>query len=203
MKKAALTVCAAITLSVLSGCNQQASTAAEIGNVTAGKVAIIDLDRIAKALGKDTEIIAALQANEVRAKAKLRDLEASLKTQIKGHKDQIENSEDPQATGGIDVMVRNANLRLRQAVGTEQQNAARMQTKLANDFRQEVLPAARRAAVDRGMSVVIVRQANLLYYDSAVDITDAVVDDMQAQQARISLPKPTVPKVGKTEDAAP
>lgn len=200
MNKAALAICAAITLWVLSGCNQQASTAAEIENGTAGKVAIIDLDRIAKALGKDTEIIAALQANEVRAKAKLRDLEESLKTQIKGHKDQTENSEDPQGIGGIDVIVRNANLRLRQAVGTEQKNAARMQTKLANDFRQEVLPAARRAAVNRGMSVVMVRQGNLLYYDSAVDITDAVVDDMQA---RLAPPKPTVPTAGKTEDAAP
>ena len=140
---------------------------------------------------------------EARANAKLKDLEASLKTQIKGHKDQIENSEDPGATGEIDLMVRNANQRLRQAVGTEQQNAARMQKKLANDFRQEILPAARRAAVNRGMSVVMLSQANLLYYDSAVDITDAVVDDMQAQQARLSPPQPTAPEAGKTEDSAP
>ena len=61
-----------------AGCNQQTSNAAETDIATAGRVAIINLDAIAKALGRDRVILASIQQHNQQAVAKLQNIKAGL-----------------------------------------------------------------------------------------------------------------------------
>ena len=185
-----------------AGCNQQTSNAAETDIATAGRVAIINLDAIAKALGRDRVILASIQQHNQQAVAKLQNIKAGLNEQIKGLQAEIEESEAGEDNEKLGAMVRNAQQRLKKEVGAAQQNSARIQAELIRKFREEVIPFARRAALNRGMSVVMLKQANILHYDPGTDITNAVIDDMQAQARGGASPPPPASSDAPPDDAS-
>ena len=52
---------------------------------------------------------------------------------------------------------------------------AQVRAQLIKQFREEVRPIAEQVAKDKGASVVLLTNDNVLWYDPTVDITDGVI----------------------------
>ncbi len=177
MKHALWVIAFAAILLAISGCGEQSGAAA--GSKQTGKVAVIDLDRIAKALGRDEVMTAQLQQQATQLREDLQSLQANLQGQLKTKQDQIGEDPTDQEKNDLTAMVQAAQRRYTQAASQADKTTRQRQFQLINDFRLEVTPPARRAASKRGLSVIMVRQANVLYHHPATEITDDVIDEMQ------------------------
>ncbi len=157
-----------------------------------GGVAVVDLDEVAKRLGRDSELTEAIKKEEGGLIENLRGAEQELVKQLQ--EKQTELGED----AGEDALREFATLRqeaVNRFTGLQreaQAQLARKQTELVNRFREEVKPHAREAAKAQGLDVVLSKNDNvLLTFPSETDITeDVVVRMIKAAPAATSAATP-------------
>lgn len=170
-----------VLLLLLAGCG---------GGHSSGHVAVIDLDKIAAATGRDKLINERVQRytkEQEKALTKLRD---DSRAQIDKQQKQLPANASDEAKQKLAALTQNLEQGLRQEIAKAQQGAGQLRTQLAVDFRNEVEPVARRIAAQRGMDIVMIKQDALLYVDPQADITDAVIDDMQENGKKPPVSKP-------------
>jgi len=170
----------AVILLATQGCDHSTNIS---GSARIGNVAVVDLDRVAKALGRDEVMQARMKEHAEQMQKQLQGLQKNLTTQIKSEQEKLGSDATDEDKVKVNSLVRDADQRLKQAVSVAQQSSAQVRVDLISKFREDVQPAARRAASKRGLTVIMVKQANLLYYDPVTDITDAVIDELQASSA--------------------
>jgi Skp family chaperone for outer membrane proteins len=191
----------ATILSVLTGCTQTGSSS--------GGVAIIDLDRVATALGwlddlgknlqaADTELRTQLQQALTASLKLIEDVKTEVAADAKLTADQIKilNSiQDPRELEKLPLTkeqreklvgaVNRANTVWQNSQNAYQQQIQQRRTNLVLSYREKVRPAARRVAAARGLTVVLTTSDNVLLAEPGVDITNAVIDELQKSgQAR-------------------
>jgi Skp family chaperone for outer membrane proteins len=170
----------------------------------AGSVAIIDLDRIATAMGWLEDLQKGLQTSDTEMRAQLDQvLRANLKaiddaktavaaeakltadqiTQLNAIQDPRELEKLPLSKAQRDKLletVGRSNQTWQQAVNAYQQNLQARRQSLVLSYREKVRPVARRVAAARGMSIIFTPSDNLLYFEpNAADITDQVLEELQ------------------------
>lgn len=156
-----------------------------------GLVAVIDLDRVARALGREQAITARVQAHADAQSAQLNELRDALRRQIDEFRAQTEELPPAESEQRLAALIGGSERRLREAIEQSQAGTDRLKVDLVLEFKQAVQPVARRVATARNLSLVLIQQNAMLYVDPAVDITDAVIDEMQRQDPiRDSGPEP-------------
>lgn len=172
------------------GCGSQfgGSTASS----TKGGLAVIDLDVVAKSIGRTQEMNDTLSVRKSALDQALQRGQADLKRQLADKKDEFgENATDEQKAQ-LAQMERVAGNQLVQAARKAQAQLEDEKQKMIAQFRAEVRPVAQQVASERGLGVVIPKNEGfLLSVDPGVDITADVVKAYGSK-------KPTSPTAAKT-----
>lgn len=169
-----------------------------------GGVAVIDLDDVAKRLGRDVSI-----SSELKGAGDL--LSTKLGETQKGYQSELEKSraalpetlsdEDNQKLLQLSQSL-NQQFQSKQREAQEELNATRLA--LVNRFKEEVKPVAKKIALSRGLEVVILKSELILTALETVDITDEVVVTMVAYGKGSPTPVPVAtPKPTSTPSPSP
>lgn len=160
-------------------------TSASRGAKAAGGVAVVDLDEVARRLGRLDEIGGELRQREASLNQQLQAMQSSYRQQYQDKLNQLAQA-PPEASVGrseqeqqLQVVQQKMNVQLLQAKKQAQTNLNSYQLTLINRFRAEVKPIAQEVAAQRGFSVVVPKLDQVLFaFDPAVDITDEVARRM-------------------------
>lgn len=160
MSRAALLVVAWGLCSFACGCGS---------DDVSGKIAVVDLDEIARQMGRDEKLRTALRQKEAELNRRLADLQRSL------------NAQYQQQYGFQSAESRNRmNAQLGQAQADARKELAEYKQSLIAEFRSEVAPIAREIAAERGLGVVVPKNDNfLLTFEPGVDITPQVAERLK------------------------
>jgi|GEM_PF-2384649 len=168
-----------------------------------GGVAIIDLDRVATALGWIEDLSKNLQATDAELRAQIdqalrasvkaiEDAKAEVAAEAKLTMDQIKTLnaiQDIRDLGQLPLTnlqreklvnaVQQANTVLQNSQNTYQQQIQQRRAALIRGYRDKIRPFARRVAQAHGFSVVLVTGDNVLLVEPPADITNEVIDELQ------------------------
>lgn len=161
-----------------------------------GGVAIVDLDAVAKATGRDTAMAGQVQAFASEQETKLQALKKELQAKVAEATKALGENPSPADKEKLVSTITSARNELNRQVAEARQAAQELRNKLVREFAQEIQPVARRAAEQRGTTVVMVKQPGLLVVMPEADITGAVIDALQADPRPVAppLPAPTNPE---------
>lgn len=175
------------------GCNfgdgdATATSAASRSNGTGiGAVAVIDLNTVARRLGFDKQLVAAVQQRETSLNQQLATVKASYEQQIGERQRGFGSTPTPQQAQWLADMQKQAGAGLNHVRQKAKQDLTSHGAQLAQQFRDQVRPIAREVAREKGLSVIVTKNDSILFdYDAAVDITDAVVQRIQTQQPSLT-----------------
>jgi len=154
-----------------------------------GGLAVVDLDYVAKAIGRTQDINDALKTRQAAYEQALQKGVGDLKKQLDDKKKELGETPTPddQATlSGMERQAANALVNARSQAQRELENYR--QQKVA-EFRNEIKPWAQQIASEKGLSVVIPKNEGfLLSVDPGVDITADVIKLLQTKKP---APAPT------------
>ncbi len=163
-------------------------------------VAVIDLDEIARRLGRDLTLVKAIRDEQAAVNEEFRNLQSTLQQTYQRKKRELEagpgagqpNPDAPRQQ--LAELERQLNLQLNQAARNAQSEIKTREQRLIQQFRDDVKPVAREVAAARGLGVVVTKNESvLLDFDDAHDITADVAAKMRAaQQSAASKPAASV-----------
>jgi len=145
-----------------------------------GTLAVVDLDAVARGLGKQQEWREDLQSHRQNLQSEYQTMEQSLQEQLEELQGQLsaEPSEEEQRqlqTGVVQArqIMRNAELQANNLL-------RQRRSELIGQFRDRIGPIARSVADERGFDVVMVQGGNVLSVAPEADITQAVLEEARA-----------------------
>jgi len=174
---------------LLAGCDKipfpvsQAPPAA----APAPTMAVLDLDAVAKALGRDEVFREQVEAAGQQLRQQLGELSSNLQTQLREEQEKLGAEPSDEQRQQLQRMLAEAQRQVQQGQVLARQKAAEFQTQLARQFRAEVQPVATEVARSRGASGVLLANT-LLWFEPAADITGAVIDALRARGAASGAP---------------
>ncbi len=142
-------------------------------------VAVIDLDQVARGLGRDDVIAQQINQATQQLSAELTELARTLQQELDEERSRYEVDSD-EVEREMQERTAAANLRLQQTQALAQQRAQEFREAVINNFRAEVMPYASEAAQARGAKAVITVATPMIWYDASVDITSDVIAKMRA-----------------------
>lgn len=160
---------------------------------SAGGVAVLDLDAVAKAAGRDAEIAEQVRVYAREQEAKLQELKSELEQQVTSASEKLGEDASAADKQSLSALVINARSQLTRELGQARQSAQQLRQRLVNEFAKEIQPLAQRAAEARGMTVVMLKQPGLLVVMPQADITQAVIDALQSGGTSVA---PALPDKG-------
>lgn len=155
---------------LITGCSSGART---------GGVAVIDLERVAEATGRNKSIAGRIQDYVKQQETGLQKLRKELNSKLAAEREKVGKKPASKEQQRLGQLTADYEQQLRQEVNKVSQAADRLKVNLVTDFKNEVTPVARRLAQQKGLSVVMAKQSAMLYIAPEVDITEGVIDEMQ------------------------
>ena len=194
--------CGAATL--FGGCGYLGS---DSGSTGIGKVAVVDLDEIARRIGRAKEMDDAVGQKSNEINAELSKLQAGYVKQFEAQREKVgEKADDAEQQKLANY---GADLDQKFNVSRQQRSneLAAYRQELIQQFRDDVKPIAQQIAAERGMTILVTKNDTVIYaYEQDCDVTDAVAAKMQgsAKVARKRAAQPDyLPEEAPAEDAAP
>lgn len=152
---------------------------------------LVDLNAVARALGRDEAINKKLEEARESLNTQLKEIGASLETQLQEKKAELEKaakdrkkSEREESEQALQQLTLQAQLQLKQTQQLAEQKAAQYRAQLLAEFRAEVMDSAKVVAGKRGALTVLAVGPEYLWYASEIDITDEVIGLMRSQPAQ-------------------
>jgi Skp family chaperone for outer membrane proteins len=181
-----------------------------------GGVAVVDMDKVATAMGWLNEISKDIQAADAQMRAQLaevlkRSQQAVETTKTKMASDARLTAEQAkvlmaakedrdlaalpltrQQRDGLLAVVNQANTAWRSALNEYQQAMQKRRMGLVHAYRDKIKPVAMQVAAARGQSVVLTVSDSVLGFEPQNDITDQVADELRRMQppAPVAAPEP-------------
>jgi len=167
---------AAITITtIFSGCfdgEQQAEKNATQGSI----IAVVDLDDVAKRVGRDKLFTESLAQRQTALNDELVKMQEDLRTKVNAKQASLGPNPSETAAKEFEQFQQQAGTELNQALQAAQAKLAEEQAVLVTRFREEIRPMAQEAAKSIGATMVVTKNdAFLLMHDAKHDITDKVV----------------------------
>ncbi|MBX3425388.1 MAG: OmpH family outer membrane protein [Pirellulales bacterium] len=186
-------VAAAAVLTVLAtGCGRLGG---DEPTARLGGVAVIDLDLIAARLGSDRQMVDAISRRESALNQQLAEIARSYSQQITEKKMSLAD-EPPQDGVTLATFEQAAAESLEQVKRQAVQDLSAHKAQLVRQFRDQLRPAARQVARERGLSIIVTKNDAVVYdFAGGVDITEGVIAALQA-----GTPS-TTPKTASTAQA--
>ncbi|MCC7145403.1 MAG: OmpH family outer membrane protein [Phycisphaeraceae bacterium] len=169
--------CAA--LFVAAGCDRSPSANLPAGNGSSSpSVAVIDLDRLAKAIGRDVliqqELKTRLEALVAQSRQQMEELNQNANQQIKQLADQFGPNPTPAQRQQV-LQIRDQANQEGQRINAEfVEQRAQIRAQIIARFREDIQPAVQQTAAAHGFTMVLARGEQVLIFDTSIDITDAV-----------------------------
>lgn len=170
-----------------------------------GSVAIVDLDEVARRIGRDKEMVESVQTQASALNSQLIKIQNQANQELSKfraglNEDQQVTNEEAQQYVRVQ---RSAQVKLSQIQQQAKVGLNQHRQQLVSQFRKDAQPIAAKIAKERGFDSVITRNDTVVFsFDEAVDITDDVVKlmsaEMPARPAKKTAPKATKPPVKKS-----
>ena len=144
---------------------------------------MVDLDSVAKAIGKDLAMSAEAEQKIAQLNQELAQLQSAMNRHLAGKRDEL--GEDLTDAQKRQLLVAKAKLesQYRDKKAIAERKFARYKQELVEQFREETKPILREVAARRGLSIVIPKNdALLLTVANEVDLTDDVVLEIRKLQ---------------------
>lgn len=141
-------------------------------------VGLVDLDRVAKATGRD----AAYQKEQASAEANLKGQLEKLRDDLTAQLSNIEKAGKPEDKTRIESLRAEAQRNLDAKVAEAQQLSERHKRELVQRFKEEIRPAIRRVAAMKNVAIVLLPD-QVFDYTPEVDITDDVIMEWRRAEA--------------------
>jgi Skp family chaperone for outer membrane proteins len=173
------------SLPLWTACNQ-GSVPAPVASATqlSGGVAVIDLDEVARLLGREVSIKQSLTAQESSLNQQLETLRVSYANQLNQRKQELPEQPAEGEIAQVQALEQQAVAQIQQARQQAQNELQGQKRDLITAFREEVKPIASQVAAAKGLSLVVSKNDTFLFaFDSAVDITKDVVAQMNTNKA--------------------
>ena len=201
-----ISVAALCSLLVTSaGCGKNTSDpAAAASQKPVGGVGVVDLDKVAKVIGRDIEMKQKVQEKMDSLNNQLSTLQGALRRQ---YDEKRENFGDNPTDEQLKELQTSENLMERQLLERKRKAEAELSVcrqELVDQFREQAKPVLREVAAARGLSIVVPKNDGLLLsIDPAVEITDDVAAKMSAA-VNPDRPEPEArkPRKGAAETSA-
>jgi len=144
-----------------------------------GGVALVDLDAVAKRLGRDTAIVDELKSAGAPLGDQLVSAQKDYQAQINSFKDSLGAKPTEADNQKLAELARKLNVELQQKQQAAQQELGAKRAALVSKFREEVRPVAMKIASGKGLGIVLVKSDMVvLGSEPGLDITDDVVGEM-------------------------
>ncbi len=185
-----------------SGCGMKRDEQPEVkATKPVGGVGVVDLDVVAKRLGRDIEMNNRVEERMASLNSKLATLQGSLRRLYEEKRDKFGEDATAEQMKELDATKDKMDAQLldvKRKAGLELNNYRQA---LVDQFREQAKPVLRDVAAARGLSIVIPKNnALLLSIDPAAEITDEVASKMPASTATDdSEAAPAPPKVKKPD----
>lgn len=166
-----------------------------------GGVGVVDLDAVAKALGRDLEMESDAEKKLGQFASELSTLQTALNRQLQEKVDEVGEAPTDDERKALLIAQRKLDNQFRESKSAAERKLVQYKQKLVTQFREETKPIVREIAAQRGLSIVVPKDPNLLLtVASEVDLTDAVV--LQMQNLAKSAEKPQVQAKPKSKTPA-
>ncbi|MEO0973537.1 MAG: OmpH family outer membrane protein [Pseudomonadota bacterium] len=160
---------AVIGLALLAGCTPPPAP-----------IAVIDLQVIARALGRDDVMSQQITVVNETLRQQLQSAAEQLREQLQAEQDALGDDATDEDQQRFDQLLSTANQRLEESQRTVQLRSSQFQQAVVADFRREVTAIAREIAASEGAQAVLLStNTSLLWYDSTIDITEEVIARMR------------------------
>ena len=188
-----------LSISILvSGCDKLADTSALLDksvSTVGAKAAVLDLDAVAKALGRDEVTKQQLQEAGQQLQQQLTEFSSGLQAKLNEEKTKLGSEPSADERQRLQEQLLAAQRQVQQSQVLARQKAMQFQNQLALQFRNEVRPVAAEIARKQGASTILLANT-VLWFEAPVDITGAVIDAMRAKGAAalapVAAPTPSV-----------
>jgi Skp family chaperone for outer membrane proteins len=168
MKNALLAVPLCLAALFAVACEQQPQT-------PPGTVALIEMDRIAKATGRDAVFNQQLQDRHSQLVGQLQTIAQQMETQLQAEQAKLTDASTDDDRARIGMLYQGSQqqlTRMQQQIPGEMEN---YRAELALQMRNEVRPAVRAVMEERGFSLVMEDNSAIIVAADGVDITDDVI----------------------------
>lgn len=184
-----------------SGCGTK--TQAQPAAKAVGGVGVVDLDAVAKRIGRDIEMNDAVQERVAALNGKLTSLQSSLRRLYEEKQDKFGDEPSPAETKELQATQARMDEQLLEVRRKAEAELATFRQALIDQFREQAKPVLREVAAARGLSIVVPKNDGLLLtIDPAVEITDEVAQKMPATTAGKTEPAAAQPKKRTAETSA-
>lgn len=168
-------------LVVGTGCNKaelpsgSVAAASEKTSQAVGGVGVVDLDSLAKQLGRDQEMNKAIQERLTSLNVKLSKLKESLERLIDEKRTSFGGEADEDQRKQLISMQERIDTQLLESKRKAELELANYKQALIDQFREQTKPILRDVAAARGLSIVVPKNNGLLLtIDPSVELTDEV-----------------------------
>jgi len=143
------------------------------------QVAVVDLNLIAKTLGRDDLIVKNVRSANDKLNQQLEKIAADLRQQLDKEKSKLGDKPSKEEEQQFAQLVQKANNQLNQTKQVAIQKSQQLQNSLIVEFRNEVGRVSREIAQQNGYLTVLALNDSLLWADTTVDITNEVITEMR------------------------
>lgn len=195
MNRSAITTVVAVVAAFGSGLTWSYFTSNHSGGV-----AIVDLDEVARRVGREKDMVDSIQTQSGALNQALTNAQKSAIDQL--NKVKANYNEDQQITNEeaqqFVRLQKSAQVQLTQLQQQARLNINNHRQQLVSQFRKDAQPIAAKVAKERGFDSVVTRNDTVVFsYDNTVDITEDVVKLMSAEMpARPAAKTPSKPATG-------
>jgi len=154
-----------LTTALLSGCETPWSTP---------QIAVVDLQSVAKSLGRDEKIASAINTANARLNQQIETLSAELRKNIDEKKAALGDKPEKEDEQAYIQLIQKSNAKLNQVRQLAAQKSQQVKTLLIIEFRKEASDAAASLAKTLKFKAVLGLHDGLLWSENTLDITDKV-----------------------------
>src|SRR2546425_343304 len=160
---------------VFVGCDQR------VHSPQAHRLVVLDLDAIARALGRDVAIQQQVEAATRSLNTQLLQAAQEMQKQLDDEKAKLGSKPTDEEHGRLRQLQARANESIRNNKLLAQLRQQEVRKELIQRFRSELKPIAEALAKRWGASAVLVATDELLWFSEADDITDEVIAELRAR----------------------
>ncbi len=151
-----------------------------------GGVAVVDLDRVAKELGSDVQMVNELKSSQSALLNELATIQKDANDQLKKMESELGADAPEEEKQKLKQTADVAQLRFNQLQKQADSKLAQRRDLLIANFRQQARPIVKQVADEHGANAVVTETV-LYTFNDTIDITDAVIARMR------TTPAPAVP----------
>lgn len=167
-----------------------------------GGVAVVDLEKVAKELGREQQMVNDLKANQNNVASQLATVEKNAIEKLNQMKAELGDAAPDDKKLEFQKTAQTAQIQFNNLQKQAVTAIGQRRDFLVASFRAEARPVAEKIAKANGANAVVTKNDAFLFsFDNTIDITDAVIAEMRANPAKpaapaVAAPQPATPAAG-------